>query len=384
MAIIDVVKYQGSDEEFAWKFPSENLRLGSQLVVKTSQYAFFVKGGEILDDFNEGTYTLKTGNIPLLGKIINIPFGGNTPFQAEVWFINLISKLDNKWGTPNPIQLEDPKYQIVVPVRAFGQFGMSIEDPRKFLQSLVGNMNDFSSSKVVEYFNGKLISTITSSIGKKMIIEGVSVLQINAILDELSGFCKEKISEEFSNYGVKIENFYIMSINVPESDPSVIKLKESKDLATKVNIVGKDVYQMDRTFDTLDKAAQNEGTMGNTMGAGMGLGLGFGMGNQMGNMTNNMNVGQNNLSQQNIQSSPPQSPPPPPTLNQYFVLINNEQNGPHTIDNIRILINKGEVTKETLIWKEGMEGWTNIMEQNDLKSIFGSIPPPPPIPSPTK
>ena len=92
MAIIDVVKYQGNDEEFAWKFPSENLRLGSQLVVKTSQYAFFVKGGEILDDFNEGTYTLKTGNIPLLGKIINIPFGGNTPFQAEVWFINLISK----------------------------------------------------------------------------------------------------------------------------------------------------------------------------------------------------------------------------------------------------------------------------------------------------
>lgn len=376
MAIIDVVKYEGNDEEFAWKFPSENLRLGSQLVVKTSQHAIFVKGGEILDDFNEGTYTLKTANIPLLGKIINIPFGGDTPFQSEVWFINLISKLDNKWGTPTPIQIEDPKYQIIVPVRAFGQFGMSIEDPRKFLQSLVGNMTDFSAAKVVEYFNGKLMSVITSAIGKKMIIDGVSVLQINAILDEISEFCKEKISEEFSNYGVKIENFYIMSINVPESDPSVIKLKEAKDLAAKINIAGKDVYQMDRTFDTLDKAAQNEGTMGNTMGAGMGLGLGFGMGNQMGNMTNNMNLGQNNSEQQNIQS--PQVPPPPPTLNQYFVLINNQQNGPHTIDNIKILINKGEVTKETLIWKEGMEDWINIMEENDLKAIFGSVPPPPP------
>lgn len=167
MAIIDVVKYDSNDEIFAWKFPSENLRLGSQLVVKTSQYAFFVKGGKVLDEFKEGTYTLKTGNIPLLHKIINIPFGGESPFQAEVWFINLISKLDNKWGTPTPIQLEDPKYNIVVPVRAFGQFGMSISDPKKFLQTLVGNMKDFSTEKVVEYFKGKIISSTTSAIGKK-------------------------------------------------------------------------------------------------------------------------------------------------------------------------------------------------------------------------
>jgi membrane protease subunit (stomatin/prohibitin family) len=378
MAIIDVVNYQGNDEEFVWKFPSENLRLGSQLVVKTSQHAFFVKGGEILDEFKEGTYTLKSGNIPLLDKVINIPFGGNSPFQSEVWYINMISKLDNKWGTPIPIQLEDPKYNIIVPVRAFGQFGMSIENPKLFLQTLVGNMKQFSTEKVVEYFQGKVISSITSAIGKKMVLEGISVLQIHVLLDDLSEYCKEKIQQEFFNYGIKVENFYIMSINVPETDPSVIKLKESKDLASKVNISGRDVYQMDRTFDTLDKAAQNEGTMGNTMGAGMGLGLGFGMGNQMGNMTNNMNVGQNNLPRQNIQSSPPQSPPPPPTLNQYFVLINNEQNGPHTIDDIRMLINRGEVTKETLIWKENMAEWENIIDQNDLKSLFGSVPPPPP------
>lgn len=373
MAIIDVVKYDGSDEIFAWKFPSENLRLGTQLVVKTSQHAFFIKGGQVLDEFKEGTYTLKSGNIPLLHKVINIPFGGDSPFQAEVWYINMISKLDNKWGTPTPIQLEDPKYNIIVPVRAFGQFGMSIENPKLFLQTLVGNMKQFSTEKVVEYFQGKVISSITSAIGKKMVLEGISVLQIHVLLDDLSEYCKEKIQQEFFNYGIKVENFYLMSINVPESDPSVIKLKEAKDLAAKINIAGKDVYQMDRSFNVMDTAAQNEGTMGGTMGAGMGIGLGFGMGNQMGNMAGNMNVGQNQQSQN------PQTPPPPPNQNvQYYVLINNQQNGPHSIDSIKLLISQGQVNKDTLVWKEGMAEWGNIVKQNDLKLLFGAVPPPPP------
>ena len=110
MAIIDVVKCEMNDSELCEKFYSEDLRLGSQLVVYPSQVAIFVKGGQIFDIFEAGTYTLKTNNIPLLNKIINLPFGGDSPFQAEVWFLNLTAKLDIKWGTMTPIQLEDPKY----------------------------------------------------------------------------------------------------------------------------------------------------------------------------------------------------------------------------------------------------------------------------------
>ena len=124
MAVIDVVKCPMRDTELCVKFPSNDLRMGSQLVVYPSQVAFFVKGGQIYDQFEAGTFTLKTSNIPLLNKIINLPFGSESPFQAEVWFINLTSKLDMKWGTPTPIQLEDPKYNIIIPVRAFGQYGL--------------------------------------------------------------------------------------------------------------------------------------------------------------------------------------------------------------------------------------------------------------------
>ena len=137
MAIIDVVKYQATENEFVYKFPSEDLRLGTQLVVSISQVAFFVKGGKIFDQYESGTHTLKSENIPLINKLINLPFGSSSPFQAEVWFVNLISKMDVKWGTGTPIQLEDPKYGVIVPVRAYGQYGFKISNARLFLETLV-------------------------------------------------------------------------------------------------------------------------------------------------------------------------------------------------------------------------------------------------------
>ncbi|MBL6667902.1 MAG: SPFH domain-containing protein [Crocinitomicaceae bacterium] len=375
MAFIDVIKYESNSDEFVWKHPVEDLKLGSQLIVNTSQKAFFIKGGQIFDEFDSGTTTLKTGNIPLLNKLINLPFGDDSPFQAEVWFVNMMSFLDNKWGTPAPILLEDPKYKVIVPVRAFGQFGLSIEDPRKFLELLVGNMTGFSIDKVMDYFEGVVISSITSGIGKKIVLDGLSILEIQAVVSDVSLFCHKLIQEEFEKYGIKIENFFIMSINVPEDDPSVLKLKEAKDLAAKVNITGKDIYQMDRSFDVMDKAAENEGTMGGTMGAGMGMGMGFGMGNVMGNMTGNMNTGNQNKADSSGNTSPP---PPPPTNAQYFVLLENKQNGPHHLNAIQDMINKNMINRQTLVWKEGMSEWGNIMDQNDLKEMFDKIPPPPP------
>lgn len=127
MAIIDIVKYEQQEGIIVHKFPSCDLRRGTQLVVYPGQVAFFVKGGKVCDKFTEGTYTLKTSNIPLLNKIINIPFGGDSPFQADVWFINTLNRLNLKWGTKTPIQLEDPKYGIIIPVRAYGQYGFRVK-----------------------------------------------------------------------------------------------------------------------------------------------------------------------------------------------------------------------------------------------------------------
>jgi membrane protease subunit (stomatin/prohibitin family) len=364
MAIIDVLKYQANDKEFVYKFPSEDLRFGTQLIVSISQTAFFVKGGKIFDQYESGTYTLKSENIPLLNKIINLPFGSSSPFQAEVWFVNLISKMDVKWGTATPIQLEDPKYGVIVPVRAYGQYGFRISNARLFLETLVGNMTVFSSDKVSDYFKGKVLSSLTSLISSKLIKENVSILEISALLDEMSDFALNKLNSDFNKFGIELINFNFISINVPEEDPSIVKLKEAKDLAAKVRIIGRDVYQMDRSFDVLDKAAQNEGgAVGNLMGAGIGLGVGLGAGNQMGNVASNLNTN---------------TPPPPPPLIEFFILINNQQNGPFNLNKLKELIVSGTMTKDTLVWKTGMANWDNAGNQNELVSFFNSTPPPPP------
>ena len=133
MAIIDVVRYEQQEGVIVHKFPSYDLRWGTQLIVFLGQVAYFAKGGKVCDKFTEGTYTLKTGNIPLLNKTVNLPFGGDSPFQADVWYVSTVSRLNLKWGTETPIQLEDPKYRIIVPVRAYGQYGFRISDTDKLL-----------------------------------------------------------------------------------------------------------------------------------------------------------------------------------------------------------------------------------------------------------
>jgi membrane protease subunit (stomatin/prohibitin family) len=369
MALIDVVKSVSNDNEFIIKFPSEDLKLGTQVVVNTSQTAFFVKGGMIFDQFESGTHTLKTENIPLLNKLINLPFGGNTPFQAEIWFVNLISRLDIKWGTPIPIQIEDPKYKVIVPVRAFGQYGFKISNPRLFLETLVGNMTLFTADKINNYFKGKVIASLTSLITTQMITNNISILEINAQLEQLSDYISERLKPDFEKFGVQIINFYFISINVPENDPSIIRLKEAKDLAAKINIIGRDIYQMDRSFGVFDKAAQNEGGVAaNLMGAGLGLGAGLNVGTQMGNIVSNINTSNFN---------------PPPPISQYHVLINNIQTGPLDFNQIKNYIESGIINGDNLAWKQGMASWEPLKNQAEMVNLFFSTPPPPPPPRTT-
>jgi membrane protease subunit (stomatin/prohibitin family) len=363
MALIDVVKCEITDNEFCCKFPSEDLKIGSQLVVYPSQTAFFVKGGVICDSFTSGTYTIKTENIPVLNKIINIPFGGESPFTAEVWFINGISKLDIPWGTPHPIQVEDPKYNIIVPIRAHGQYGLRVKDPRKFLETLIGNMQSFSADKIDQYYKGRIITSLNSIIAQRVIESKISVLDINTELLTLSEKSNDMLNAQFEKYGVEIVEFSIMSITVPQNDDSVIRLKEAKDLAARLNITGKDVYQMQRSFDILEKAASNEGAGGQMAAMGAGLGFGVGIGNTMGNIASNT-----------INTNP--TPPPIPQEKSYYIYANGSQIP--NLSKIQIVeyIKQGIIKSDALIWTQGMANWVNITEDPDFTTLFSPIPPP--------
>ena len=359
MALIDVVKWEVNSKEIVHKFASEDLRLGTQLVVYPGQTAFFVKGGVIADVFENGTYTIKTENIPILNKLINIPFGNNSPFKAEVWFVNKLAVLDTKWGTATPIQLEDPKYGVIVPVRAFGQYGLKVADPRTFLEKLVGNMASFSVDKIDSYFKGKMMSFFANLVSDKITKDNISILNINSHLSEMSEFVRVNIDNNFAEFGLCLADFSIMSINVPEDDASFKKLKEAKELAASINITGRDIYQIERTFNVMDKAASNEGVGGSIMGMGVGLGAGVGIGNQMGAAT-----------------SQALTPPPLPQVATYYFVLNNQQHGPCDANSIMAYIANKSITTETLMWKQGMPSWAKASTFQEFANMFVTCPPP--------
>lgn len=296
MAIVEVVKFDGPPDVYAWKHPSQELGTWTQLIVNESQEALLFKGGQALDLFCAGRHTLSTNNIPGLSKLINLPFGGRSPFTAEVWFINKIHSLDVKWGTRDPIQLQDPQYKVFVPVRSFGQFGVQVEDSRKFLIKIVGTMPVFTKETLTEYFRGALMTKIKDLISSYLVRRKVSVMDINAYLDEMSEDVRQKITPIFADFGIRVINFFINSVNVPEDDPAVQQLKAALAKKAEMDIVGYS-YQQERSFDTMQAAAANEGGGSGLMNAGiglaMGLGIGGGMGNAMGQMSQQINTAQN-------------------------------------------------------------------------------------------
>lgn len=290
MAIIDRIKFDGQVSGPHWlvyKFPSEQFVLGSQLIVSQGQEALFLKGGKALDLFVPGTHTLSTGNLPLLHKLVNLPFGGKTPFTAEVYYINKTAKLDLHWGTSTAIPLEDPKYGLILNVGARGQYGIAINDSRLFISRIVGAVPNGVTGDytvILKYFNGLINTKIKSVASEYMIKKQISFLEISTYLSELSDAFKEAINDEFERFGVEIVNFYCESIAPrPEDYEKLRNYKEELAL-------GADFYQRRRSLDIAERLAANPSS-GGIANAGIGLGMGLSATGQFGNIFSG--IGQN-------------------------------------------------------------------------------------------
>lgn len=295
MAIVSVVKYDGNPDVFAWKYPDSELGTWTQLIVNESQQAILFKGGQALDVFEAGRHTLSTNNIPFLEQIINLPFGGQSPFSAEVWFVNKQFNLDVKWGTPSPIQVQDPVFGIFAPVRAHGMFGIQVEDAKRFLVKLVGTLPSFTKNDIMRYFRGVYVSRVKDAVSTYIVERKIGILEINVYLDELSEFLRDRIAPVMADYGIGLTSFYVNDISVPEDDPAVVTLKQALAKKAEMDLIGY-TYAQERSFDTLEGAASNPGsTASDFVGAGLGLGMGFGMGGAVGgafgDIARNLNVG---------------------------------------------------------------------------------------------
>ena len=363
MALVNVVRYENHPDEVVGKYAEDDIRLGSQLIVYPAQTAFFVRGGKILDEFTSGTYTICSENIPLLNKIVNLPFGKESPFGAEVWFVNQTTMLDCTWGTAAPIQIEDPKYGVIVPVRAYGQYGFRVSNPRLFLEGFVGNMPSFDTETLGNYFRGVIQSRLSSIISDAMLAVDATVVNIGSKTTELSDNAQRLLQPVFDKYGIELQLFTVVAVTVNEGDASFQRLKEAIDAKAEMRIIGNENYQMRRSFDVLEKAAGNTG--GGAMNAAVGIGAGVGIGSQVAGLAGTF-----------INTQPPAVPPPVPQA-QYYVVIAGAQQGPYDLAALQMMIQQGTVNDSTLVWKAGMTQWATLSSLG----ITAALPTPPPIPN---
>lgn len=298
MAIIDRIKFSGSSDVLVWKWPSDAITLGSQLIVNESQEAIFYKGGQALDLFGPGTHTLATGNLPLLRKIINLPFGGQTPFAAEVYFINKSVSLAHDWGTASPIMVLDPRYRVAVPLRAYGTYAMHVIRSREFLVQIVGASAGATADVTAErLITSPLVSCLQQCLATHVIQRKICVLDIPAHALELGDGVASLLRSRFGLFGIDLLNLTVESINFDPDDETVQRLRKMLDDAARLDYLGdaarrnNDFYRTDQQFEVLKRAADSHGASG-LVGAGVGVGLGLGLAHTAGELTHEVMASQ--------------------------------------------------------------------------------------------
>jgi len=371
--LIDIIEWMDdSHETLVYRFQRHDneIKNGAKLIVREGQVAVFVNEGEMqervdtkifepADTFDPGTYTLETKNLPLLSTLMGWKYGFDSPFKAEVYFFNTTRFVDQKWGTPNPIMLRDAEFGPVR-LRAFGNYSLKIKHAPTLLKELVGTDSQFEISEISDQLRNIVVTRFTDVLGESKI----PVLDLAANYDELGAFVTERMKGEFEEYGLELTKLLISNISLP---PAV---EEALDKRSSMGILGNmQQYAQYQAAEAMGKAAENENS---TMASGMAMGAGFGMANQMAGMF-----------QQQPQQAPapaPAAPPPPPPQKTYHMAVNGQTLGPYDMNALRSQIQSGQLTRETLVWSEGMAGWTAAGQVPDLNSLFGAMPPPPPPP----
>ena len=308
--IADVIKYEGDNTTFIWKHPNEDFNSLTQLIVHESQEAIFMMNGQALDLFGPGRYTLETQNIPKIGRFLKRATGDETPFHCEVYFINKTEQMAIKWGTDSKVEFMEPTYQFPIKIGACGEMNLRAEDSRKLLLKVVGTENYLTQSKLT-----KIKTYLARSIRESKI----SIFEIDEHLQELSENLHKMLIEDFADYGVALERFFVTTIVKPDGDSAYEKFKslhfrqyadiaEAK-LRQQVDIIDKQTeaqkmviesqalaqkrtqegytYQQERGFDVAHDIARNE-AVGQFTNMGVGFGTMAGVGGAVGGMVGNM------------------------------------------------------------------------------------------------
>ncbi|MFC1534061.1 SPFH domain-containing protein [Thermodesulfobacteriota bacterium] len=240
---------------------SGEIKFGAQIIVRDSQAGVFFYKGKATDAFGPGRHTLKTGNIPVLTKILAIPWAMNSPLRAEVYMANMKVFPNLKWGTRDPVAFKDSELGLVR-LRAHGVFNIQIIQPILFINRLVGTMGMFTTKEIEEYLKRVIISRFNDHLGENL----DSLLNLPGQYDELSSGLQKRLQDDFKRFGLGLDQLYITSITPP---PEVQKAIDDR---SRINIIQDlDKLVKMKAAMAMEKAAESQGDAGSGMGMGLGL-----------------------------------------------------------------------------------------------------------------
>ncbi|MGN0794946.1 MAG: SPFH domain-containing protein [Aristaeellaceae bacterium] len=265
---IDVIEWSDNSSNtmvHKYNMGGKEIMMGAQLTVRESQVAIFVNEGEIADVYGPGRYELTTGNMPVMTKLQSWKFGFNSPFKAEVYFVNTKQFLDRKWGTQNPVMMRDAEFGMIR-LRAFGVYSFRVSDPVVFLREVFGT----KAITTVEDVEGQLKRTLVSGLSDAIAESKIPALDLAANYDEISSYALSTINPKVASLGLTLTSFVVENVSLPE------EVEKSMDKRTSMGVLGDmNRYTQYQAAEALREAANNPG---GAAGAGVGVGAGVAMG----------------------------------------------------------------------------------------------------------
>ena len=359
--LIDIIQWlDDSSNTLVYRFERMNneIKYGAKLTVREGQMAVFINEGQLADVFKPGMHTLTTQNMPVLSTLKGWKYGFESPFKAEVYFVNTRKFTDLKWGTPGPATMRDSEFGIVR-ATAFGIYAIRISDPGIFIKDISGTEGRFTTDSIQENLRGKIGLRI-----KEVMPElGLSIIDMEAKVSVIGQMLRDRIQPDFAAMGLELVEVQVQDIGLPE------EVEKAIDKRGAIAAVGNlQAYTQYETASSIHDAAT---TPNSAAGAGMGLGAGFAMGgNMVGQMGGAMNATNAAGSVNNT------APPPLPAQATFHVAVNGAQTGPFDMGTLQGQAGSGVLKRDSLVWKTGMAQWAKAGDVAELGALFAGVPPP--------